>query len=216
TGPRGRLRGGCGRRSAYQGTGLAGPDLPEGHHGARRDRAADRADRAGRQQRAGAGDHGRRDGLLVADGNHLACALHRRGSVIEPDTPGAGTPGADTPGPDTPGTGTPGADTPGPDSPDPETRGAGIPGADTPGPDTPDAETRGADGTVELLNDAEHPGVWTLLIDGILQSEVDLGNPRHLEIEYMRRLGHLAHLARPAAARLPLLHLRAPALTLAP
>src|SRR5215471_12526934 len=128
TGPGGRLRGGCGRRSAYQGTGLAGPDLPEGHHGAWCDRAADRADRAGGQQRAGAGDHGRRDGLLVADGNHLACALDRRGVVIAPDTPEAETPDADTPGPDTPD-----ADTPGPDTPD----------ADSPGPDTPGAETRG-------------------------------------------------------------------------
>jgi len=49
-----------------------------------------------------------------------------------------------------------------------------TPGADTPGPDTP-----GGDGTVELLNDAERPEAWTLLIDGILQSEVDLGDPRH-------------------------------------
>jgi spermidine synthase len=95
---------------------------------------------------------------------------------------------------------TPGADTPGPDKPD----------ADTPGPDTP-----GGGGTVELLNDAERPEAWTLLIDGILQSEVDLADPRHLEIEYMRRLGHLADLAGPAAMPLPVLHLGGGALTLA-
>ncbi|MBO0815063.1 MAG: fused MFS/spermidine synthase [Actinobacteria bacterium] len=180
TGPRGRLRGGCGRRPAYQATGPAGPNLPEGHHGARRDRFADWADRAGRQQRAGAGDHGRRDGLLVADGNHLACALDRRGVVIAPDTPDAEAPGP------------------------------GAPDADTPGAGAPDAG-----GTVELLNDTERPGAWTLLIDGILQSEVDLGNPRHLEIEYMRRLGHLADLAGPAGMPLRALHLGGGALTLA-
>jgi len=85
-----------------------------------------------------------------------------------------------------------------------------TPGADTPGPDTP-----GGDGTVELLNDAERPEAWTLLIDGILQSEVDLGDPRHLEIEYMRRLGHLADLAAPTAMPLRVLHLGGGALTLA-
>jgi spermidine synthase len=105
--------------------------------------------------------------------------------VIEPDTPGADTPDADIPGPD-------------------------KPDADTPGPDAP-----GGAGTVELLNDAERPGAWTLLIDGILQSEVDLGDPRHLEIEYMRRLGHLADLAGPTAMPLRVLHLGGGALTLA-
>jgi len=85
-----------------------------------------------------------------------------------------------------------------------------TPGADTPGPDTP-----GGGGTVELLNDAERPEAWTLLIDGILQSEVDLGDPRHLEIEYMRRLGHLADLAGPTAMPLRVLHLGGGALTLA-
>jgi len=68
---------------------------------------------------------------------------------------------------------------------------------------------------VELLNDAERPEAWTLLIDGILQSEVDLGDPRHLEIEYMRRLGHLADLAAPTAMPLRVLHLGGGALTLA-
>jgi spermidine synthase len=94
-------------------------------------------------------------------------------------------------------------DTPGPDTLDMDT------------PDTPDPETRGAGGTVELLNDAERPGVWTLLIDGILQSEVDLGDPWHLEIEYVRRLGHVADLAGPAGMPLRVLHLGGGALTLA-
>jgi spermidine synthase len=82
-------------------------------------------------------------------------------------------------------------------------------------PGTPGAGTPGAGGSVELLNDAERPGAWTLLIDGILQSEVDLGDPRHLEIEYMRRLGHLADLAGPAGVPLRVLHLGGGGLTLA-
>ena len=68
---------------------------------------------------------------------------------------------------------------------------------------------------MELLNDADRPGAWTLLIDGILQSEVDLGDPRHLEIEYMRRLGHVADLAAPTGMPLDVLHLGGGALTLA-
>ena len=88
--------------------------------------------------------------------------------------------------------------------------GPGTPDADIPGADTPRAG-----GAVELLSDIERPGAWTLLIDGILQSEVDLGDPRHLEIEYMRRLGHLADLAAPAGMPLDVLHLGGGALTLA-
>jgi len=86
---------------------------------------------------------------------------------------------------------------------------------DTPGAHASDADAPGGGGTVELLNDAERPGAWTLLIDGILQSEVDLADPRHLEIEYMRRLGHLADLAAPTAMPLRVLHLGGGALTLA-
>jgi len=85
-------------------------------------------------------------------------------------------------------------------------------------PDAPDAgapRAAAAGDTVELLNDVERPGAWTLLIDGILQSEVDLGDPRHLEIEYMRRLGHVADLAAPAGMPLRVLHLGGGGLTLA-
>lgn len=87
----------------------------------------------------------------------------------------------------------------------------GTPDAGTP----PGSDTPGAGGSVELLNDVARPEAWTLLIDGILQSEVDLGDPWHLEIEYMRRLGHLADLAAPAGIPLDLLHLGGGALTLA-
>ena len=82
-------------------------------------------------------------------------------------------------------------------------------------PTPPNAGTPEASGGVELLNDAERPEAWTLLIDGILQSEVDLADPRRLEIEYMRRLGHLADLAASAGMPLDVLHLGGGALTLA-
>jgi spermidine synthase len=98
---------------------------------------------------------------------------------------------------------------------EPNTPDAGIPDAAKPDAGKPDASTPGAGGTVELLNDVERPEAWTLLIDGILQSEVDLGDPWHLEIEYMQRLGHLADLAAPAGMPLDVLHLGGGALTLA-
>ncbi len=36
-----------------------------------------------------------------------------------------------------------------------------------------------------------------MLVDGTPQSHVDLDDPRYLEFEYMRRLGHLIDLAAP-------------------
>jgi len=53
-----------------------------------------------------------------------------------------------------------------------------------------------------------------LLAGGVPQSHVDLDDPRHLELEYMRRLGHLIDLAAPAGAPLRVLHLGGGALTL--
>ncbi len=54
-----------------------------------------------------------------------------------------------------------------------------------------------------------------LLVDGIPQSHVDLDNPRYLDLEYVRRIGHLVDLAGPQAAPLRVLHLGGGALTLA-
>ncbi|MGO9081557.1 MAG: spermidine synthase [Streptosporangiaceae bacterium] len=68
---------------------------------------------------------------------------------------------------------------------------------------------------VELLPDAERPGAWMLLIDDVPQSYVDLGDPRHLELEYTQWIGHLIDLAGPAGAPLRVLHLGAGGLTLA-
>ncbi len=68
---------------------------------------------------------------------------------------------------------------------------------------------------VELLADADRPASWVLLAGGVLQSHVDLGNPRHLEIEYVRRIGHLIDAAAPPGWPLRALHLGAGGLTLA-
>lgn len=54
-----------------------------------------------------------------------------------------------------------------------------------------------------------------LLVDGVPQSHVDLDDPRHLELEYMRRLGHLIDVAAPAGVPLRVLHLGGGGLTLA-
>lgn len=67
---------------------------------------------------------------------------------------------------------------------------------------------------VELLGDADRPRAWMLLVDGIPQSHVDLDDPRHLELEYVRRIGHLIDLAAPEGEPLRVLHLGGGALTL--
>jgi spermidine synthase len=69
--------------------------------------------------------------------------------------------------------------------------------------------------TVELLGDLDRPRAWMLLVDGTPQSHVDLDDPRHLEFEYVRRLGHLIDLAAPAGTPLRALHLGGGGLTLA-
>ena len=72
-----------------------------------------------------------------------------------------------------------------------------------------------AAGRVELLRDPDRPRAWMLLVDGVPQSHVDLDDPRHLELEYVRRLGHLIDLAAPAGTPLRVLHLGGGGLTLA-
>jgi spermidine synthase len=79
----------------------------------------------------------------------------------------------------------------------------------------PDGGQSGADGHVELLGDLDRPRAWMLLVDGVPQSHVDLDDPRHLELEYMRLLGHLIDLAAPAGMPLRVLHLGGGGLTLA-
>jgi spermidine synthase len=73
----------------------------------------------------------------------------------------------------------------------------------------------GAGGTVELLGDLDRPRAWMLLAGGVPQSHVDLDDPRHLELEYMRRLGYVIDLAASAGVALRVLHLGGGGLTLA-
>jgi hypothetical protein len=72
-----------------------------------------------------------------------------------------------------------------------------------------------ASGVAELVADADRPRAWTLRVDGIPQSHVDLDDPHYLEFEYMRRLGHLADLTAPSGEPLRVLHLGGGGLTLA-
>src|SRR6184192_2206918 len=86
----------------------------------------------------------------------------------------------------------------------------GRPGADGGRPSAPpgaDGGPHGADGHVELAGDPGRPRAWTLLAGGAAQSHVDLDDPRYLELEYMRRLGHLIDLAAPAGMPLCVMHL---------
>jgi spermidine synthase len=73
----------------------------------------------------------------------------------------------------------------------------------------------GAGDPVELVGDLDRPGEWMLLAGGVPQSHVDLDDPLHLELEYMRRLGHLIDLVAPAGEPLRVLHLGGGGLTLA-
>jgi spermidine synthase len=71
------------------------------------------------------------------------------------------------------------------------------------------------DDGAELLRDPDRPRAWMLLAGGVPQSYVDLDDPLYLELEYMRRLGHLIDLAAPPGVPLRVLHLGGGALTLA-
>jgi spermidine synthase len=73
----------------------------------------------------------------------------------------------------------------------------------------------GTAGAIELVGDPDRPAGWTLLSGGFPQSHVDLADPRYLEFEYVRRLGHLVDLAAQAGQSLRVLHLGGGALTLA-
>jgi hypothetical protein len=69
-------------------------------------------------------------------------------------------------------------------------------------------------GEAYLLPDPQRPGAWTLYVDRVPQSYVDLGDPTHLEFEYMRRLAAAIDAAAPPGAPLRVLHLGGGALSL--
>ncbi|MBW4717028.1 spermidine synthase [Saccharothrix obliqua] len=69
-------------------------------------------------------------------------------------------------------------------------------------------------GIAELVPDPDVPRAWTLRLNGTPQSHVDLDDPRHLEFEYVRRLGHVADLIAPDDEPVRALHLGGGALSL--
>jgi spermidine synthase len=70
-------------------------------------------------------------------------------------------------------------------------------------------------GTAELVPDPRRPRAWTLLIEGVAQSYVDLDRPTHLEFEYMRRVASVIDAVRGRGQPLRVLHLGGGGLTLA-
>jgi hypothetical protein len=69
-------------------------------------------------------------------------------------------------------------------------------------------------GVAELRPDPARGQGWTLLVDGVPQSYVDLAHPGHLAFEYMRRLGAVVDASAPAGVPRRVLHLGGGALTL--
>jgi hypothetical protein len=69
-------------------------------------------------------------------------------------------------------------------------------------------------GTAELRPDPGRPAGWTLLVDGVEQSYVDLGDPTHLRYSYVRRLASVLRLAAPVGVPVKVLHLGGGGLTL--
>jgi spermidine synthase len=76
------------------------------------------------------------------------------------------------------------------------------------------AATRYDHAVIELVPDPGRPRGWTLLVDGVAQSYVDLDDPTFLEFEYVRRLASVVDAAAPPGVPLAVLHLGAGALTL--
>jgi hypothetical protein len=69
-------------------------------------------------------------------------------------------------------------------------------------------------GTAELRPDPARPQAWTLLVDGVPQSYVDLADPGRLEFDYVRRLATVLRVAAPPLVPLTVLHLGGGGLTL--
>jgi hypothetical protein len=69
-------------------------------------------------------------------------------------------------------------------------------------------------GTAEFVADPRRPRGYTLLLEGVAQSYVDLDDPTHLEFEYMRWIRSLVDAMSPAGRPLRVLHLGGGGLTL--
>jgi spermidine synthase len=66
-----------------------------------------------------------------------------------------------------------------------------------------------------LVRDHSRRNAWTLLLDGVETSHVDLDDPTSLEFEYVRWIGDVIECVAPAGRRVDTLHLGGGALTLA-
>jgi spermidine synthase len=69
-------------------------------------------------------------------------------------------------------------------------------------------------GTAELVPDPGWPRGWTLIVDGVAQSYVDLDDPTRLEFEYVRHVAALIDLAAAPGAPIRVLHLGGGGLTI--
>jgi len=70
-------------------------------------------------------------------------------------------------------------------------------------------------GTAELLHDLDGADAWLLTVDGVAQSFVDLGDPTHLEFDYVRLMGDVLDCAAPDGDPLSVVHLGGGGCTLA-
>jgi spermidine synthase len=69
-------------------------------------------------------------------------------------------------------------------------------------------------GVAELVPDPGHPGGWTLVVEGVAQSYVDVADSRRLRYPYTRRVAAVIDTMARAGAAIRVLHLGGGALTL--
>jgi spermidine synthase len=69
-------------------------------------------------------------------------------------------------------------------------------------------------GAARLVPDPRRPGGWTLLVEEVQQSYVDLNDPTHLDFEYARMVATIVDAAAPGGEPLRVLHLGGGAFTL--
>ncbi|MFI5912808.1 spermidine synthase [Dactylosporangium sp. NPDC051541] len=69
-------------------------------------------------------------------------------------------------------------------------------------------------GAARLVRDPRRKGGWTLLVEEVQQSYVDMENPAHLFFEYTRRLGSVVDTAFPEGEPIRVLHLGGGAFTM--
>lgn len=62
-------------------------------------------------------------------------------------------------------------------------------------------------GTAQLYADDDRPAGWLLTVDGVAQSYVDLGEPCHLEFDYVRLMGDVVDLVAQPDESITALHL---------